>query len=143
MFSVAGMDDGGGWPKRFFTKYWHLRRYIGHNRRLVEGAFARDRLTAKQKTRSHLNRSLYLAVQFVAQVAASHWSNLGFTLKGVADTQFCAFLHEFVLERFSNRLDDNKAFGGDATLPCILEAGAYSGLGGGVQVCIIQHDKGI
>ena len=112
MFSVAGMDDGCGWPECFFTKHRHVRGNIGDDSWLIESAFALDWLATKQDTPAHLNRCLDLAIQFGAEIAASYWSDLRLIVQRIANPQFGGFFHEFML-KFRRR-----TCGKAARMPC-------------------------
>src|SRR6266487_5078247 len=122
MLAIACMNDRGCRPKRLLAEHRHLWRHIGHDGRGIEVAFAFERFSSQQHACAHLDGSLHLPVQGVAQVITRHRSDLCLVLKWIAYTQFRRSFYEFALKRLSNRLDNDETLGRDTPLPIILEA---------------------
>src|SRR6266567_89840 len=143
VLGITSVNDRGCWPKRFFAEHRHLWCHISHDGRSIKIPLAFQRLSSQQHACAHLDGSLHLPVQRVAQVAPRHRSDLCLVLEWIAYTQLRRSFYELALKCLSNRLDDDEALGRDAALPIILEAGRNGDLCRLVQVRICQHNESI
>src|SRR5579875_295020 len=102
MVGIAGANNRRDRSKSFFTEDGHIRRHIGKDGWLVEVTLARSWLPTQQDARAHLERSLYLLLQRVAQITTSHWADLCLAAQRVADAQFACSLDKLALELLGN-----------------------------------------
>ncbi len=143
MLGITRVNDRGGWPKSLFAEHRHLWCHICHDGRSIEVAFAFKRLSSQQHACAHLDGSLHLPVQRVAQITPCHRPDLCLVLEWIAYTQLRRSFYELALKCLSNRFDDDEALGRDAALPIILEAGRNGDLCCLVQVRICQDNESI
>src|SRR5262249_19341508 len=119
---VAHTGHRGNRAKGLLIERGHPLGHSAQLRRHIKGALAWHRLAAAQDACSFGNAALYLLVQSVAKVGASHRSHLHCRIERIADTDRLGCLNKQMLKLLRDFFQQDEAFGRQTYLPRVMKA---------------------
>src|SRR3954447_24566806 len=138
---VGHLVDDGGRAEQLLGVRPHLRRDVGEDRRLDEGAGVLRAPAAGDHRRTLVDRVLDLRVQVLGRLLARQRGQRGRRVAGVAGGEGGERLLESLDEGLVDVLGDDQPLGRDAGLAGVLHPAHRGGLDGAAEVLGVEHDE--